>query len=81
MKRETLMEIDPKIMDAIILYREILKATKEAFGEEKMTEEVIVNAITAGSFSVWRGIMGGKNDSCSTSIYRSERDINTKKRL
>ena len=51
---------DSRLKDAILLYRNILYLTKDIFGEENMTEAVMIKAIEAGSYGLWRGVMGGK---------------------
>ena len=51
---------DPDVQDALTLYCRILDATQTTFGEENMTEQVMVTAIQAGSYGLWRAIMGGK---------------------
>lgn len=53
---------DSKVRDAVNMYQLMLKATKETFGDENMTENVIIKAIEAGSFGAWRSIMGAKNE-------------------
>lgn len=47
-----------EIRDAALCFIETLKAVKEVFGEEKMTTEVICQAIEAGSYMGYRTIMG-----------------------
>lgn len=46
------------VRDALLCFRETLKAVKETFGEEKITETVICQAIEAGSYMGYRSIMG-----------------------
>ena len=46
--------------DAVAAYTATLRATKEIFGEESMTESVMMKAIEAGSYMAWRSIMGPK---------------------
>ena len=53
---------DEKLVDALNLYRAMLSDTKQVFGDEKMTEAVIIQAIEAASYGMWRSIMGGKVD-------------------
>ena len=53
---------DEKLVDALNLYRAVLSETKQVFGDEKMTEAVIIQAIEAASYGMWRAIMGGKFD-------------------
>ena len=65
--------IDCKTLNAIIAYKNILAATKEIFGEENMTEEVMVKAIEAGSYGAWRSIMGGKDDYVVSVPYEGKR--------
>ena len=47
-----------EIRDAALCFRETLNAVKEVFGEERMTTEVICQAIEAGSYMGYRTIMG-----------------------
>lgn len=51
---------DSRMKDALIMYSHMLGITKEVFGEENMTESVMMQAIEAGSYAIWRGIMGPK---------------------
>lgn len=51
---------DSRMKDALIMYSHMLSITKEVFGEENMTENVMMQAIEAGSYAIWRGIMGQK---------------------
>lgn len=53
---------DPRTKDAILAYQQMLTITQSIFGEENMTEAVIVKAIEAGSYGFWRSVMGGKFD-------------------
>lgn len=53
---------DEKLVDALNLYRAMLSDTKQVFGDDKMTEAVIIQAIEAASYGMWRSIMGGKFD-------------------
>lgn len=52
---------DTKMKDALIMYSHMLGITKEVFGEENMTESVMMQAIEAGSYAIWRGIMSSKS--------------------
>ena len=47
--------------DAVMAYAAVLNATKEIFGNENLTVEVMTAAINAGSYIAWRGIMGPKD--------------------
>lgn len=47
-----------KTTDALIAYRIVLQNTKEIFGEEKLTENVMMKAIEAASYIGYRSIMG-----------------------
>jgi len=67
LKKQTAGLKDAKIedrdtKDAAMAYAFTLRATKEIFGEENMTENVMVAAINAGSYMAWRSIMGPKGD-------------------
>ena len=53
---------DKATKDAVMAYAASLKATKEVFGEDAMTSDVIVAAINAGSYMAWRSIMGPKDE-------------------
>lgn len=53
---------DEKLVDALNLYRAMLSDTKQVFGDDKMTEAVIIQAIEAASYGMWRSIMGGNFD-------------------
>ena len=58
---EALMYIkDSQTKDGVLAYAEVLAATREIFGEENLTENVMIAAIQAGSYLGWRGIMGPK---------------------
>ena len=54
--------VNPQLKDAFALYCAILDKAKATFGDEKMTEPVIVQILETASFAVWRGIMGSKFD-------------------
>ena len=49
-----------KLKDAILTYNHLLVISKEVFGEDKMTENVIMQIIESSSYAFWRAIMGGK---------------------
>lgn len=49
---------DRKNTDAVLTFRLTLEAVKQVFGENNMTENVIIKAIEAGSFIGYRSIMG-----------------------
>lgn len=51
----------PETKDAVMAFTATLNATKEIFGTEAMTSDVIVAAINAGSYMAWRSIMGPKD--------------------
>lgn len=61
---------DEKLVDALNLYRAMLSDTKQVFGDDKMTEAVIIHAIEAASYGMWRSIMGGKFDDTQTGNKR-----------
>ena len=54
--------VNSQLQDAFALYCAILDKAKATFGDEKMTESVIVQILETASFAVWRGIMGSKFD-------------------
>ena len=49
-----------RLKDAILTYNHLLVISKEVFGEDKMTENVIMQIIESSSYAFWRAIMGGK---------------------
>ena len=51
-----------KLKDAILTYNHLLVISKEVFGEDKMTENVIMQIIESSSYAFWRAVMGGKFD-------------------
>lgn len=51
---------DSRVRDAVAAYKDVLLATREVFGEERMTANVMIAAIEAGSYVGWRTIMGEK---------------------
>ena len=61
---------DTKMKDALIMYSHMLGITKEVFGEENMTESVMMQAIEAGSYAIWRGIMGSKSGDNDKKAWR-----------
>lgn len=54
---------DRSIVDGVVAFTEMLKAVKNVFGQEAMSDEVICKAIEAGSYGMWRSVMGPKFDS------------------
>lgn len=54
--------LDGRTCDAVSAFRAVISATQDVFGEENMTEAVIVAAIEAGSYMGWRSIMGPKEE-------------------
>lgn len=63
--------VNPQLQDAFALYCAILDKAKSTFGDEKMTESVIVQLLETASFAVWRGIMGSKFDDGGTKKVRT----------
>lgn len=61
---------DEKLIDALNLYTAILRNTKEIFGEENLTEAVMVKLLETASYGVWRSIMGPKGEKDTTSPSR-----------
>ena len=53
---------DKSTIDGILAYENMLKATVDVFGPEKMTEEVICKAIESASYGMWRSITGSKEN-------------------
>jgi len=51
---------NPDIKDAVMAYAAILRATKEVFGMDSISAEVMCRAIEAGSYVAYRGVMGPK---------------------
>lgn len=46
----------------VLAFREILQSTVDVFGMENMTEDVMCKAIEAGSYGMWRSVMGPKDE-------------------
>ena len=61
-----------RLKDAILTYNHLLVISKEVFGEDKMTENVIMQIIESSSYAFWRAIMGGK--------FEDDDDIQTGKK-
>lgn len=53
------IEASEETKQATLLFANVLMQTKEAFGE-KLSDEVMKSAIEAGSYGMWRSIMGEK---------------------
>ena len=51
---------DRAVRDSVLAYGYMLKVTKELFGEENLTEAVMVKAIEAASYAAYGAIMGPK---------------------
>lgn len=51
---------DEKAKNALLVYRGVLDTTADVFGKERMTDAVMAAAIEAGSYAMWRTVMGGK---------------------
>lgn len=51
---------DEKAKNALLVYRGVLEMTADVFGKERMTDAVMAAAIEAGSYAMWRTVMGGK---------------------
>lgn len=49
---------DRELRESVLAYGDMLAATKNVFGEENMTESVMVAAIQAASYTAYRNIMG-----------------------
>ena len=49
---------DRDLRESVLAYGDMLAATKNVFGEENMTESVMVAAIQAASYTAYRNIMG-----------------------
>lgn len=49
---------DKDLRDSVLAYGNMLQATKNIFGEEKMTENVMIAAIQAASYTAYRNVMG-----------------------
>lgn len=63
--------VNPQLQDAFALYCAIIDKAKATFGDEKMTESVIIQLLETASFAVWRGIMGSKFDDGGTKKVRT----------
>jgi len=59
--------LNPNTRDALNLYTAILSTTKDIFGEENLTEQVMIKLLETASYGMWRSIMGGKFDDGSKS--------------
>jgi len=53
---------DKQDAKTLILYRSLLNAGKEVFGEERMTESAIESICESASYIVYRSVMGPKFD-------------------
>ena len=61
--------------DAVAAYTATLRATKEIFSEENMTEKVMIAAINAGSYMAWRSIMGPKDNDEKPKVRVNARNL------
>ena len=52
---------DGAVLDSVLAYGCMLEMTKEVFGEENLTEAVMVKAIEAASYTAYRNVMGPKD--------------------
>ena len=55
------MITDPKLVDGVNAFMQMLESVRDVFGTNNMTESVICAAINAASYGYWRSIMGGKH--------------------
>jgi len=53
---------DPQDVKTLVLYKSLLNAGKEAFGEERMTDSAIESICESASYIVYRSVMGPKFD-------------------
>jgi hypothetical protein len=53
---------DTKNIEAVNLFKLLLKSGKDVFGEEHMTDNAIASLCNAASYIVWRDIMGPKSE-------------------
>lgn len=53
---------DPAITDGLVAFERMLVAVRDTFGQPAMTDAVICAAIEAGSYGMWRSIMGPKHE-------------------
>lgn len=53
---------DAKDAKTLMLYKSLLTAGKEVFGEERMTDSSIASICESASYIVWRTVMGPKFD-------------------
>ena len=51
------------VKDGVIAYKRMLESTRDVFGADAMTEEVVCKAIEAASYGMWRSVMGPKSGS------------------
>lgn len=49
---------DHDLRNAVMAYRLVLQATQDVLGDRVLQDDVAVEAIKAGSYIAWRGIMG-----------------------
>ena len=59
---------DRNLKDGLVVYGRMLATTREVFGEDNMTEQVICKAIEAASYGMWRSVMGPKDGSAGRRI-------------
>jgi len=57
----TLIKATPETEQAVLLFESVLETVKKTFGES-LSDEVMKSAIEAGSYGVWRSIMGEKHN-------------------
>lgn len=69
---------DEKAKNALLVYRGVLEMTADVFGKERMTDAVMCGAIEAGSYAMWRTVMGGKFPECEQSQERPRRGGGTR---
>lgn len=50
--------MDKDLRESVLAYGNMLQATKNIFGEENMTENVMIAAIQAASYTAYRNVMG-----------------------
>lgn len=53
---------DPAITDGLVAFERMLVAVRDTFGQPAMTDAVICAAIEAGSYGMWRSVMGPKHE-------------------
>lgn len=67
----SLVNPSEEVVQAVMLFEGVLETVKKSFGED-LSDEVMMSAIEAGSYGVWRSIMGEKHNP-----YKSDKKVRT----